>query len=165
MSMHARHRVIDSPLGPITLVVDADGLLTGCYLQGQAHLPPPVTLGDREPTVAAEAVRQLAEYFAGERRQFDLLLSPRGTDFQRRVWQALAEIPYGRTATYGELARSLGVGSARAVGSATGRNPISIIVPCHRLVGAGGALTGYAGGLERKRWLLDLEAAPAANGA
>ncbi len=155
----ARHRVVDSPLGPITLVVAADGQLTGCYLEGQTHLPPPAALGDADPSVAPEAVRQLAEYFAGTRRGFELLLAPTGTDFQQRVWRALAEIPYGRTQTYGDLARRINCGSARAVGAATGLNPISIIVPCHRLVGAGGELIGYAGGLGRKRWLLDLEAA------
>lgn len=151
------HRIIDSPLGPLTLVADAADVLSGLYMEGQAHLPPTALFGVRDETIVPDAVAQLAEYFAGTRTHFDLELAPRGTDFQRRVWDALRAIPYGETRTYGELAREIGAGSARAVGTATGRNPISIIVPCHRLVGASGELTGYAGGLDRKRWLLDLE--------
>jgi methylated-DNA-[protein]-cysteine S-methyltransferase len=112
----------------------------------------------RADAAFAEAHRQLTEYFAGARQRFDLELKPAGTPFQRRVWRALREIPPGRTATYGELADRLGrPGAARAVGAANGLNPISIVVPCHRLVGADGSLTGYAGGLERKRFLLELE--------
>ena len=108
--------------------------------------------------VAQDAARQLEEWFAGTREEFDLELRPRGSDFQRAVWEQISCIPMGRTATYGELAALLGRPTAsRAVGAATGRNPISIIVPCHRVVGASGALTGYAGGVERKRWLLDHE--------
>jgi methylated-DNA-[protein]-cysteine S-methyltransferase len=107
-----------------------------------------------------EASRQLQAYFAGERREFDLPLAPYGSDFQRRVWSALLEIPYGETISYLELARRLGDPRAvRAVGSANGRNPISIIIPCHRVIGADGSLVGYGGGLERKRWLLRHEAA------
>ena len=153
-----RHRVVDSPLGPITLVVAADGQLTGCYLEGQTHLPPPAALGDADPSVAPEAVRQLAEYFAGTRRDFELLLAPTGTDFQQRCGgRSPRSLRPGRMRMV--TARRINCGSARAVGAATGLNPISIIVPCHRLVGAGGELIGYAGGLGRKRWLLDLEAA------
>ena len=106
-----------------------------------------------------EAAGQLGEYFAGERRTFDLPLAPEGTDFQRRVWAQLRAIPYGSTSTYGEVARAIGATNGfRAVGLANGRNPIAIIVPCHRVIGADGSLTGYAGGMERKRFLLDLEA-------
>ena len=114
---------------------------------------------ERDDDGLPAAREQLAAYFAGELTVFDLPLDLRGTDFQRRVWAALREIPYGRTRTYGELATALGAPSAsRAVGLANGRNPISIVVPCHRVVGASGSLTGYAGGVDRKRALLDLEA-------
>ena len=115
-------------------------------------------LGERVDDAHPEATRQLQEYFDGERRQFSLPLAPRGTEFQRRVWAALAEIPYGETRSYGELATALGrPGASRAVGMANGRNPISIVVPCHRVVGANGSITGYAGGVERKVYLLDFE--------
>lgn len=155
-----KHRVIDSPLGPLTLVVDETGALAALYTDGQQHGPAEtgVELGERDDTVAQAAVDQLGEYFAGTRTAFDLPLSPAGTDFQRRVWAALRDIPYGATETYGHLAERIGSPrGTRAVGAATGRNPISIVVPCHRLVGSSGELTGYAGGLARKRWLLDLE--------
>lgn len=114
-----------------------------------------------------EVRRQLAEYFAGERNDFDLPLAPRGTEFERRVWQALAAIPYGQTRSYSEVARSIGRPQAcRAVGRANGRNPIAVVIPCHRVIGSDGSLTGYGGGLDLKRFLLDLEgarrAAPAA---
>jgi methylated-DNA-[protein]-cysteine S-methyltransferase len=114
--------------------------------------------GAASPSVVGplrEAVRQLAEYFAGDRRKFDLPLRLEGTDFQRRVWQVLTEIPYGETWSYGQLAQRIGnPKGCRAVGLANGRNPISILVPCHRVIGADGSLTGYGGGVERKRWLL-----------
>lgn len=153
-----RHRVWASPVGDITVVVDPDGRLAGVYLAGQKHWPGPDFLGDRDDSVGGAAVGQLAEYFAGERTRFDLELAPRGTAFQAEVWAALREIGYGETTTYGELARSIGRPSAsRAVGAATGRNPWSIIVPCHRLVGRNGGLTGYAGGLEVKERLLAME--------
>ena len=161
-----KHRVIDSPVGPLTLVVDDAGILCALYTDGQKHVPDAVALGERDDAVAAAAVAQVAEYFAGERDVFELDLAPRGTAFQRSVWQALRDIPAGETLTYGELARELGrPGASRAVGAATGRNPISIIVPCHRLVGASGAMTGYAGGIERKRWLLDHERGLAGSGS
>jgi methylated-DNA-[protein]-cysteine S-methyltransferase len=113
-----------------------------------------------EPFAAAR--EQLAEYFAGERRDFDLPLAPEGTPFQQRVWSALRDIPYGETRSYGELAEQIGrPGAARAVGLANGRNPISIVVPCHRVIGSDGSLTGYGGGVERKRQLLELEAGTA----
>lgn len=152
------HRIIDSPLGPLTLMVDADGHLSGLFTDAQRHFPDAVALGEADETVAADAVAQLGEYFAGSRTAFDLTLAPRGSAFQRRVWAALAAIPSGQTRTYGELARELG-SAARAVGGAVGRNPISIVVPCHRVIGTNGTLTGYAGGTERKRWLLAHEGA------
>lgn len=154
------HTVIDSPYGPLTLVADGDHL-TGLYMEGQRHRPEPETFGRREsPQVAPfrQAGAQLAEYFEGRRTTFDLPLELRGTDFQRTVWQGLRDIPYGATLSYGELAERLGrPTAARAVGLANGRNPIGIIVPCHRVVGATGALTGYGGGLERKQRLLAFE--------
>lgn len=155
------HAVVDSPLGPLTVVVDDDAL-AGVWMDAQAHLPPDARLGTRvapdDPAVAA-AVRELGEYFTGERESFDVPLRPRGTDFQRRVWQRLRDIPFGATTTYGTIAADLGLppGASRAVGAAVGRNPLGIVVPCHRVVGASGALTGYAGGLERKVWLLEHE--------
>lgn len=153
-----RHRIFESPIGPLTLVVDAAGLLCGLYLDGQAHHPGPDAMGERDDTIAGHAVAQLAQYFAGTRTKFDVATAARGTDFQQDVWRELVGIPVGKTRTYGEVAAAIGrPGASRAVGAATGRNPISIIVPCHRLVGAMGKLTGYAGGIERKRWLLDHE--------
>lgn len=142
--------MIDSPLGRLRLVADGDAL-AGVYLPAQAT---PAATEGRAPVLAL-ATAQLAEYFAGERRDFSVPLAPRGTDFQRRVWHALTAIPFGETRSYGELARALGMPTgSRAVGSANGRNPISILVPCHRVIAGTGALTGYAGGLDAKRWLL-----------
>lgn len=156
--MSTRYRVIASPIGPLTLVVDPTGALTGLYTEGQAYSPAVADLGQPDARVGGEAVEQLSEYFAGTRTTFDLGLSPSGTPFQKLVWTHLGHIPFGTTSTYGALAAALGrPSSARAVGAATGRNPLSIVVPCHRLVGASGQLTGYAGGLERKAWLLEHE--------
>ena len=153
-----KHRIIDSPVGPLTLVVDDRGALAALYTDGQKHFPGFDALGERDDSVAPGAVQQLGEYFAGKRTRFDLELAPQGTPFQHAVWAALAAIPVGETRTYGEVAADLGrPGASRAVGAATGRNPIGIIVPCHRLVGSTGALTGYAGGVDRKRWLLAFE--------
>lgn len=148
------HRVVDSPVGPLTLV--ASGVtLCGIYMDGQRHLPDPATFGPADPDALEDAVDQLAAYFRGERQDFDLPLHLVGTPFQRQVWAALQQIPYGETISYGELARRVGRPQAqRAVGLANGRNPISIVVPCHRVVGASGDLTGYGGGLDRKRHLL-----------
>ncbi len=155
-----KHRVVDSPVGPLTLVVDDAGALTGLYTHEQRHRPDAARLGERDDTVAQDAVDQLADWFAGRRRDFDLDLRAAGTEFQRAVWAELARVPFGQTTTYGQVARALGHPAAsRAVGAAVGRNPISIVVPCHRVVGSAGRLTGYAGGLDRKRWLLDHEAA------
>ena len=160
MSRTPRHTTVDSPLGPLTLVADGDALV-GVYMAGQAHRPGDERLGapapDDDPTLVA-AADELADYFAGRRTEFALPLHPAGTDFQRAVWDAIAAIPYGETATYTELAQQVGRPTAtRAVGAAVGRNPLSVVVPCHRVLGAGGSLTGYAGGLDRKRLLLALE--------
>ena len=150
---------IDSPLGRLRLVADGDALI-GVYLPDQPapDAPDAPALPD-VPPVLARAAAQLAEYFAGTRRDFDVPLASRGTAFQQRVWRELARIPYGETRSYGELARALGSPSAsRAVGAANGKNPISILVPCHRVIAGSGALTGYAGGIAAKRWLLEHEA-------
>lgn len=156
-AVDAVHTRIDSPLGGIT-VVAREGALVGAYFDDHRRKPDRATFGRRVDTGFEETTRQLDEYFAGERTRFDLTVAPRGDAFQLRVWQLLTEIPYGETRTYGDLARELGdSGLAQAVGAANGRNPLSVIVPCHRVVGADGSLTGYAGGLERKRMLLELE--------
>ena len=159
--MSVRHTVIDSPIGPLTLVGEGAALL-GLYFDGHLRTP---RLTDRGPRVddGFEAVeKQLGEYFAGTRREFDLELAPRGSAFERQVWALLTKIPFGETRTYGQLAAELGdPGAAQAVGNANGWNPISVIVPCHRVVGTSGSLTGYAGGLTRKRFLLSLEEPPA----
>lgn len=149
---------IDSPLGSLRLVADPAGAaLIGLYLPRQAA--PAAAAPAAPPPVLARAAAQLAEYLAGARRDFDVPLAPRGTPFQLRVWRELAAIPYGETRTYGALARALGHPTAsRAVGAANGKNPISILVPCHRVIAGSGALTGYAGGLDAKRWLLAHEA-------
>ncbi|MEU9478783.1 methylated-DNA--[protein]-cysteine S-methyltransferase [Streptomyces sp. NPDC048191] len=157
------HTEIDSPYGPLTLVAH-DGALCGLYMTGQRHRPPEEDFGQRDDDLPcfAAAREQLAAYFAGELKQFTLELTLRGTPFQRSVWHELTRIPYGETRTYGQLADSLGNPRAsRAVGLANGRNPVGIIVPCHRVIGAGGGLTGYGGGLDRKRRLLDFERAGA----
>ncbi|MDG9717725.1 methylated-DNA--[protein]-cysteine S-methyltransferase [Streptomyces sp. DH24] len=157
MSQNRQHTVVDSPYGPLTLVAE-DGILCGLYMEAQRHRPAEETFGVRDDTPFAEAGEQLAAYFAGELKEFTLRLRLNGTPFQRRVWDELRRIPYGETRTYGELAGLLGAPRAsRAVGLANGRNPIGVVVPCHRVVGADGGLTGYGGGLERKRRLLDFE--------
>lgn len=153
------HTTVDSPIGPLTLVAD-DGVLCGLYLAEHRRAPDPATHGPADPAGFEALTEALAGYFAGQVESFDdVPVAAAGTPFQQRVWTALREIPYGTTATYGELAAALGSpGASRAVGAANARNPVSIVVPCHRVVGAGGAITGYAGGLARKRALLDLEA-------
>ncbi|MDO5498196.1 MAG: methylated-DNA--[protein]-cysteine S-methyltransferase [Propionibacteriaceae bacterium] len=158
-----RHRVWKSPVGELTVVIDPQGRLAGVYLEGQKHWPAPEVLGERDDSAGADVVAQLADYFAGRRVAFDIEFAPRGTEFQESVWAALRAIPYGRTSSYGELAEMIGRPAAsRAVGAATGRNPWSIVVPCHRLVGRGGALTGYAGGIAVKERLLAMERGQAA---
>lgn len=149
----------DSPLGPLLLLAD-DGGLTGIYMQPHRHGPDGVDAAwIRDDERFAEARVQLDAYFVGELQRFELPLNPTGTAFQREVWAALRTIPYGETRSYGEIAEQIGrPGTARAVGLANGRNPLSIVVPCHRVVGASGSLTGYGGGIERKQLLLDLEA-------
>ncbi|MEU4657284.1 methylated-DNA--[protein]-cysteine S-methyltransferase [Streptomyces sp. NPDC023723] len=152
-----QHTVTDSPYGPLTLVAE-DGALCGLYMTDQRHRPPEETFGARDDSPFGAALDQLASYFAGELRDFTLALNLRGTPFQRTVWDHLRTIPYGETRTYGELAAALGNPAAsRAVGLANGRNPVGIIVPCHRVIGASGSLTGYGGGVARKRQLLDFE--------
>ncbi|GGU85888.1 methylated-DNA--protein-cysteine methyltransferase [Streptomyces filipinensis] len=154
------HTVIDSPYGPLTLVADAEGALCGLYMAGQRHRPAEEDFGPRDDTPAAffEAEEQLTAYFGGRLTSFTVELALRGTPFQRSVWEQLTRIPYGETRTYGELADALGSpGASRAVGLANGRNPVGIIVPCHRVIGSDGSLTGYGGGLDRKRRLLDFE--------
>ena len=154
--MDAITMTIDSQLGTLRLV-ERDRALAGIYLATQ-DVPWLVDVPRRTTRLLERAAGQLAEYFAGVRHAFDLPLSPRGTEFQRTVWRALAAIPYGETRSYGELARAIGRPAAsRAVGSANANNPISIVVPCHRVIATSGSLTGYAGGVAAKRWLLDHE--------
>lgn len=151
------HTLMPTPIGLLTLVAE-DGALTACSMELPRRGPDAGALGERDDAGLGEAVRQLTEYFAGERTEFTLPLAPRGDAFQHQVWALLREIPYGQTRSYGDLARALGDGNlSQAVGWANGRNPISIIVPCHRVIGADGSLVGYAGGLHRKRFLLALE--------
>ncbi len=150
---------IDTPLGPLLLARTRDGL-AGAWFEAQKHHPAAIDapVRDDDPLLA-DAARQLRAYFAGESEAFDLALDLQGTDFQRSVWAELLRIESGSTCTYGDIAHRLGAPSAsRAVGAAVGRNPVSIIVPCHRVVGSTGALTGYAGGLDRKTALLRIEA-------
>ena len=150
------YRTIDSPIGPLTLA-GRDSVLTALRMVDQTYEP---SRSDWSPNPNAfnEAAEQLTAYFAGELTDFDLELDLRGSEFQRRVWKALATIPYGETRSYGEIALQIGApGSARAVGLANGHNPIAIVIPCHRVIGANGSLTGYGGGLDRKRTLLELE--------
>lgn len=167
--MTTRHTVIDSPLGELTLVANGDAL-TGVYFRHHWHPPTTDTMGNYLEATADELFdrtkNQLDEYLAGKRTEFELPVVVTGDPNDRRIWDLLSDIAYGQTATYGELAAKLGDGTtAYDVGQAVGRNPLSIVVPCHRVVGKNGALTGYAGGLKRKRFLLDLEEpAPAAAG-
>jgi methylated-DNA-[protein]-cysteine S-methyltransferase len=145
-----------SPLGNLTLF-SSDGALTGLYFEQHTPAPKP-TMATLDAGPFADVIEQLEQYFAGERDEFDLATRFEGTDFQVQVWNALKDIELGQTKTYGQLALECERPKAvRAVGAAVGRNPISIVVPCHRVVGSSGQLTGFAGGLERKRWLLDRE--------
>lgn len=150
------YRTIDSPIGPLTLA-GRNGILTNLRMVDQTYEPSRagwVLDDDAFP----EAAQQLDAYFAGDLWEFDVELDLRGTEFQRRVWQALLTIPYGETRSYGQIADQIGAtGAARAVGLANGHNPVAIIVPCHRVIGAAGKLTGYGGGLDRKQTLLNLE--------
>ena len=150
------HSVMESPIGELVLV-EQDGAVAGLYMdahRGVAASAYGERVGDALPALR----EQLAAYFAGALEVFDVPLATQGSDFQRRVWAGLREIPYGQTWSYGQLAAHLGQPTAsRAVGLANGRNPVSIVVPCHRVIGSSGALTGYGGGVERKRWLLEHE--------
>lgn len=155
MTIYVSH--MTSPIGPLRLVGDGDALFSVTMAQ-QRHADDDDARWRRDDAAFSEVRDQLTAYFEGRRSRFDLPLAPAGTAFQQAVWAALADIPFGHTETYGELAYRIGAPrAARAVGLANGRNPIPIIVPCHRIIGANGSLTGYGGGLERKRWLLQHE--------
>ena len=150
------YTMIDSPIGRLMLCADGTSLL-GLYMDVPSRPPRDVANWVQDAGMAPlpEAARQLGEYFDGRRREFDLPMRMQGTEFQRRVWNVLREIPFGETMSYGQLAKRIAQPNAsRAVGLANGRNPIAILVPCHRVIGADGSLTGYGGGLERKQWLL-----------
>ena len=148
-----RWTTIATPIGPLLAAADDDARLCGLWFDRE-----PVPGWHRDDAALGPAREQIDAYFAGDLREFDLPLGTAGTAWQRSVWDALRAIPYGATASYSQLARQLGrPAAARAVGAANGRNPLSVVVPCHRLVGARGALTGYAGGIDRKRWLLEHE--------
>lgn len=152
-----RYRVIDSPVGPLTLAGLGSSLMH-LRMVNQSHEPDRTGWEPAESNAFDDVVAQLDEYFAGSLTAFDVEVDLRGTDFQRRVWAALQSIPYGETRSYGEIAAQIGSpGASRAVGLANGRNPVSIIVPCHRVIGSSGGMTGYGGGLDRKRTLLALE--------
>ncbi len=155
------YKWMQSPVGKLLLTADGRSL-TGLYLKGQKHFPAIATdwQGSSDAVPFARVAQQLSEYFNSQREHFDLPLSPKGTEFQKQVWHQLHAIPFGETISYGSIARSIGQPNAsRAVGAANGRNPISIILPCHRVVASNGKLTGYAGGVERKQWLLQHEKA------
>ncbi|HLX21723.1 MAG TPA: methylated-DNA--[protein]-cysteine S-methyltransferase [Usitatibacter sp.] len=154
-----RYARIPTPAGTL-FAASTEGAITGIYFENQQYFPEITAKWqeDANDPVLRECARQIDEYFDGKRTEFDLPLAPAGTDFQQRVWNEIARIPYGKTITYAELARRAGAeGSARAAGAATGRNPITLVVPCHRVVGSDGSLTGYAGGLPRKTRLLEIE--------
>jgi methylated-DNA-[protein]-cysteine S-methyltransferase len=156
---------IDSPVGPLLLASDPDGLRLIEFHAPRYAMPRDADWREGDDVVLRMTRAQLDEYFAGKRRDFDLPLAPRGTEFQRNVWQTLATIPYGETISYAQLATRVGKPTAmRAVGAANGRNPLPIVLPCHRVIGADGSLTGFGGGLPTKEFLLNLEGAlPAAN--
>lgn len=155
---HTRH---PSPIGTL-LLVGRPGVLTGLYVDDHDGAPEPPDGSVEDATAFTEVIAQLDAYFAGDRQGFDVPIELHGTDFQRAVWQALLDVPYGQTASYGEIARAIDRPSAvRAVGAANGANPVSIIVPCHRVIGSDGSLTGYGWGTDRKAWLLEHERAAA----
>jgi methylated-DNA-[protein]-cysteine S-methyltransferase len=163
--MNTRHALVETPIGELT-VVACGAAVVGLYFPGHWYLPPESALGGRVPVhddpLLSVAGEQLVDYLHGRRDGFDLPVETHGDGLQERVWAMLREIPFGETTTYGALAERLGNRAlAQAVGQAVGHNPVSIIIPCHRVVGRDGSLTGFAGGLHRKRFLLDLEA-PAA---
>lgn len=158
--MIQHHDTMASPIGPLTIAADG-AHITAVHMGDKSSLRARmahVSAWEGSSAIIAEACAQLTAYFAGRLHEFDLPLAPRGGDFQRRVWSALQRIPYGVTTSYGAIASAIAApGSARAVGAANGQNPIAIVIPCHRVIGADGSLTGYGGGLERKRFLLELE--------
>lgn len=161
--MDTKHTTVDTSIGELTLVIGG-GALRGLYFPGHWHLPPAAAFGTRVEASAdplfEQATREIEEYLAGSRRAFDVPVATAGNDFSERVWAMLREIPFGETVTYGALAERIGDRSlARRVGQSVGWNPVSIFIPCHRVIGANGSLTGYAGGLERKQRLLELEGA------
>ena len=156
--MTVKTATFDSPIGVLTLTSE-DGRLTGLHMEDQRHAPPGSEDWVTDESAFSDVLAQLDAYFSGRLTDFDVPLRMRGTDFQRRVWEGLTGIPYGETWSYAQLAEKVGNARAcRAVGLANGRNPVAVIVPCHRVIGANGTLTGYGGGLDRKRWLLDHEA-------
>ena len=164
--MTTRHAYIDTELGGMLLVAH-DNVLTGAYFEGQKYPPAADAIGDvvsiEEDRLLSQAASEMRAYLAGERRSFEVSIAPQGDEFSKRVWQILLRIPYGETVTYGAIADELGSkGLSQRVGQSVGHNPLSVIVPCHRVLGADGALTGYAGGLDRKRALLALEEPDAA---
>lgn len=154
-----KHTLVDSPIGELTLVGDGD-VVTGLYFPHHWTRPDRTKFGPRDDSAFPEAVEQLKEYFAGQRTEFAVPTLAEGNDFQRAVWAEIAKIPHGSTATYGDLARAVGA-LPHEVGAAVGQNPLSILVACHRVVGKNGKLTGYAGGVKRKEFLLELERPPA----
>lgn len=156
------YKTLPSPVGRLTLLASDEGLAAILWENDRpGRVPLPVSGEAPDHPVLMEAARQLDEYFKGERRAFDLPLNFHGTPFQKAVWAALLTVPYGQTRSYAQIAEQIGRPSAmRAVGAANGRNPISIVAPCHRIIGTGGQLTGFAGGLDAKAWLLRLEGAP-----
>ena len=156
--MERTHAVVDSPIGPLTAVRDGAGVLVGLFFDDPSRPIPDEVLGEQEQEAFGDVAAQLEEYFGGTRTGFDLPLRPTGNDFQLAVWEQMTRIPYGETRSYGDLARALGDRTlAQAVGVACGRNPLPVVVPCHRVIGADGSLVGFGGGLHRKRFLLDLE--------
>ena len=154
-----RYARFESPLGPVVAIADEQGITHIDFVGAKYERDiAPDWVEDPESPALAACGTQLAEYFAGTRTEFDLPLAPRGSEFQQRVWREIARVPYGETISYAELAKRAGApGQARAAGAATGRNPVGVVIPCHRIVGSDGSLTGYAGGLDRKRGLLELE--------
>jgi methylated-DNA-[protein]-cysteine S-methyltransferase len=156
------HAVLATALGELTVVREEEGALTGLYFPRHWPRPDRTAFGPRVDDGFEDVACQLGEYLAGDRSVFELPVMAKGAEFDRRVWELIAEVPYGQTTTYGDLGRSLGAGTdPREVGAAVGRNPLSIVIPCHRVVGSTGKLTGYAGGLDRKRTLLEIEHAGA----
>jgi methylated-DNA-[protein]-cysteine S-methyltransferase len=151
------HTIVDSPLGPLTIVREG-AAVTGLYFPGHRYAPDRVTFGPRTDVGFEDVTSQLDRYFAGRQENFSVELDPHGDDFQRAVWDLVKQVPYGSTTTYGAVAAMIGGNaSAREVGAAVARNPVCILIPCHRVIGRDGSLTGFAGGLKRKRALLDLE--------